>query len=57
MDNNTNQPVLEDEKYDPETLAGYRDAECEKCMFASTCPDANGIPGPCDAFIDKEDDW
>jgi len=52
MDDNKYPPVPAVDRDDPETLAGYRDAECEKCMFVSTCPDANGMPGPCDAFID-----
>ena len=52
MDNNKNPSVPADGKDDPETLAGYRDADCGKCVFVSSCPDAHGMPGPCNSFID-----
>ena len=47
--------VLSQEELD--SLAGYKETECDRCIHANTCRDAHKTSEPCDAFIDKEEAW
>ena len=55
MKDNKNPPIPADNGDMPETAAGRSDTECVRCVHVSGCPDAHGMPGACDAFIDRRD--
>jgi len=52
MDNNKNPPIPAGSE---DTAAGRSDTECGRCVHVSACPDAHGMPGACDAFIDRRE--